>query len=99
MTKRAASGTPAAIERLWDHCVPSDDVGFRLLRVCESFDGCYVCEYYVEMDGVRRLLKDVLRENVEQKRHIRQLMIQNTLLRDRLGFIETQVIHMGDDDE
>lgn len=99
MTKRAASGTSATVGRLWDRCVPSDDVKFRVLRVCESFDGCYACEYYVEMDGVKRPLKDVLRENVEQKRHITQLMIQNTLLKDRLGLIETQVIHMGDDDE
>ena len=99
MTKRAASGTSAAVGGLWNHCVPSGDVGFRVLRVCESFDGCYVCEYCIEMDGVRRLLKDVVRENVEQKRHIRQLMIQNTLLKDRLGLVETKVVRMGGDDE
>lgn len=76
----------------------TEDIEYKLLRICESFDGCYVCEEYIEMDGVKRPLKDILKENIEQKRHITQLMIQNTLLKDKLGLVKTEVVRMGDDD-
>lgn len=80
----------------------SEDIKFKLITYVDTdFEtNTQKCEYFIELeDGVERSLKDILKENIEQKRHIKQLMIQNTLLKDRLGLIETQVIHMGDDDE
>ena len=80
----------------------TEDIKFKLITYFDTdFETkTQKCEYFIEFeDGVERPLKDVLKENVEQRRHITQLMIQNTLLKDRLGLIETQVVHMGDDDE
>lgn len=80
----------------------TEDIKFKLITYFDTdFETkTQKCEYFIELeDGVERPLKDVLKENVEQRRHITQLMIQNTLLKDRLGLIETQVVHMGDDDE
>ena len=80
----------------------TEDIKFKLITYVDTdFETkTQKYEYFIELeDGVERPLKDVLKENVEQRRHITQLMIQNTLLKDRLGLIETQVVHMGDDDE
>lgn len=82
--------------------IMTEDIKFKLITYFDTdFETkTQKCEYFIELeDGVERPLKDILKENIEQKRHITQLMIQNTLLKDRLGLIETQVIHMGDDDE
>ena len=49
MTKRAASGTSAAIERLWDRCVPSDET---LVRWQAVVDG-QMCEVRDEFLGRR----------------------------------------------
>lgn len=82
--------------------IMTEDIKFKLITYVDTdFETkTQKCEYFIELeDGVERSLKDILKENIEQKRHITQLMIQNTLLKDRLGLIKTQVIHMGDDDE
>lgn len=82
--------------------IMTEDIKFKLITYVDTdFETkTQKCEYFIELeDGVERPLKDILKENIEQKRHITQLMIQNTLLKDRLGLIKTQVIHMGDDDE
>lgn len=79
----------------------TEDIKFKLITYfdIDSETKTQKCEYFVELeDGVERPLKDVLKENIEQKRHIIQLMIQNTLLKDKLGLIETKVVHMGDND-
>ena len=62
----------------------SEDIEFRVLRVCESFDGCYVCEEYIEMDGVERPLKDILRENVEQQATINKQEQIITILKQEM---------------
>ena len=79
----------------------TEDIKFKLITYVDTdFETrTQKCEYFVELeDGVERPLKDILKENIEQKRHIKQLMIQNTLLKDKLGLIETKVVRMGDDD-
>lgn len=79
----------------------TEDIKFKLITYfdIDSETKTQKCEYFIELeDGVERPLKDVLKENIEQKRHIIQLMIQNTLLKDKLGLIETKVVRMGDDD-
>lgn len=79
----------------------TEDIKFKLLTYVDTdFETkTQKCEYFIELeDGVERPLKDILKENIEQKRHIKQLMIQNTLLKDKLGLIETKVVRMGDDD-
>ena len=79
----------------------TEDIKFKLITYVDSdFETkTQKCEYFIELeDGVERPLKDILKENIEQKRHIKQLMIQNTLLKDKLGLIETKVVRMGDDD-
>lgn len=53
MTKRAASGTLAAVGGLWDHCVPSDEVLVRwqavvdrqMGEVRDEFLGRKACEF------------------------------------------------------
>lgn len=79
----------------------TEDIKFKLITYVDTdFETkTQKCEYFIELeDGVERPLKDILKENIEQKRHIKQLMIQNTLLKDKLGLIETKVVRMGDDD-
>lgn len=79
----------------------TEDIKFKLITYVDTdFETkTQKCEYFIELeDGVERPLKDILKENIEQKRHITQLMIQNTLLKDKLGLIKTEVVHMGDDD-
>lgn len=79
----------------------TEDIKFKLITYVDTdFEtNTQKCEYFIELeDGVERPLKDILKENIEQKRHITQLMIQNTLLKDKLGLIETKVVRMGDDD-
>ena len=81
--------------------IMTEDIKFKLITYFDTdFETkTQKCEYFVELeDGVERPLKDILEENIEQKRHITQLMIQNTLLKDKLGLIETKVVRMGDDD-
>ena len=82
--------------------IMTEDIKFKLITYFDTdFETkTQKCEYFVELeDGVERPLKDILEENIEQKRHITQLMIQNTLLKDKLGLIETKVVRMGDDDD
>ena len=79
----------------------TEDIKFKLITYVDTdFETkTQKCEYFIELeDGVERPLKDILKENIEQKRHITQLMIQNTLLKDKLGLIKTEVVHMGDND-
>lgn len=79
----------------------TEDIKFKLITYVDTdFETkTQKCEYFIELeDGVERSLKDILKENIEQKRHITQLMIQNTLLKDKLGLIKTEVVRMGDDD-
>ena len=79
----------------------TEDIKFKLITYVDTdFETkTQKCEYFIEFeDGVERPLKDILQENIEQKRHITQLMIQNTLLKDKLGLIKTEVVHMGDND-
>lgn len=79
----------------------TEDIKFKLITYVDTdFEtNTQKCEYFIELeDGVERPLKDILKENIEQKRHITQLIIQNTLLKDKLGLIETKVVRMGDND-
>ena len=79
----------------------TEDIKFKLITYVDTdFETkTQKCEYFIEFeDGVERPLKDILQENIEQKRHITQLMIQNTLLKDKLDLIKTEVVHMGDND-
>lgn len=81
--------------------IMTEDIKFKLITYFDTdFETkTQKCEYFIELeDGVERPLKDILKENIEQKRHIKQLMIQNTLLKDKLGLIKTEVVHMGDND-
>ena len=80
----------------------TEDIKFKLITYIDTDLKTITqkCEYFIELeDGVERPLKDILKENIEQKRHITQLMIQNTLLKDKLGLVKTEVVRMGDNDD
>ena len=58
------------------------ELQYRVMVRCEQVDKTHqVCNYFVEIGGVERALKDILKENIEQQTTISRLKEENEKLR------------------
>lgn len=74
-----------------------NDFQFKVILQCEQEEfnptRKQYCEYLVEMNGVERPLRDILKENIEQQATISKLEEENEQLRKELKEIKENPIN------
>ena len=84
-----------------------NDFQFKVIVQCEQDEfnptRKQYCEYLIEMNGVERPLKDILKENIEQQATINEYKKDNAKWRrkclDLLVIIRTELLPRISDDE
>ena len=76
-----------------------NDFQFKVILQCEQEEfhptRKQYCEYFVEMNGVERPLRDILKENIEQQATIEQLERKLELKTEEVEYLKRMMVKWG----